>query len=181
MSLLNRIKNRVGLFFLQRALRKQVRNRAFCNFDSAKTVGVLFDASHQESYMTTKAFIASLQQKRIDAKGLGYVATQEALEYFPAHENIQFFSLKANNWYFKPISNEAIDFITKKIDILIYLTMLDALQLKFIVGLADAKLKLGSRSTDLFYYDFIIDMKGKDNLRFYIGQVNHYLSTVKSA
>ena len=93
------------------------RIKAFNNFESAQSVGIIFSAAHQESYATAKTFIASLKEKGIDAQGLGYVTEDKALGYFSYHQGIDFIAIDDNNWYFKPKSQITRTFSEQQFDI----------------------------------------------------------------
>lgn len=161
-------------------MKKLRRQKSYYNFESARTIGVLFDATKQESYLIAKGFMASLTQKNIQVTALGYVRNKEAIGYFPFHQGIDFFSIKKRNWYLKPVNSNIDSFQREQFDMLIDLTFDDYLQLKYIVGLAKAKFKLGTQKDYTDLYDLVIEMKNS-NLKSYIDQIKHYLSVMKKA
>ena len=181
MEFIDNLRKKVGYFILSRRIRKQQRQRSYNNFDSAKTVGIIFNATQQEAYITARNFMNLLTKQNIDVHALGYVKNQEAISYFPAQVGITFFSLKNLNWYYKP-NNKAVDaFYEKPFDILIDLSLDVYLQVLHVVGLSRAKLKIGHGDVDSPYYDFILKFQPEKTLTYYIEQIRHYMSAIKKA
>lgn len=180
MKLIDNIKQRLGESILHKKVKLQKRQRAFFNFDTARSVGIIFDATIQDSYLVAKSFMASLRRKKIDVYALGYVKNQEAIAYFPYHKGIDFFSIKNTNWHYKP-SNPSVDqFYTRPFDMLIDLSLSDQLQLKYIIGLSKAKFKLGRDTHTDNFYDFVIRLDKHKSLEDYIEIINHYMSVIKN-
>ncbi len=184
--MLNIIKEKVGYSILTKKVRTQHRERAFFNFETAKKVGVLFDATHQESYLIAKDFINMVRLKNIEVFGLGYVSSKNALEYFNIREEsdynkgIEFFAITNNNWYCKPNNPNVDTFAATNFDILIDLTIEMHLPMLYVVGMSKAKLKIGKGSSNGLFYDFVINIPKGKKLQFFIEQLKHYLSVMKS-
>jgi len=177
---LNKLRIRIGTYVLLQRVRKQSRVKGFYNFDNAKTIGVVFDASQQNLYLQARSFIYALRKRDIAVEAIGYVQTREAISYFSFHEGITFFSINHNNWYYMPLNPDVQKFVKMKFDLLIDLSLEDALPLRYIVGLTNAKLKLGSNKDTQSLYDFFLNIQSKD-LNFYITQIKHYMSVIKCA
>jgi len=180
-NFITNIKQKIGYYILRKNIKNSKRKKAFFNFDSAKTVGIIFDASHQDSYLIAKSFMANLDKKNIKVEAVGYVKTKEAISYFPHHEGIFFFSIKEANWYFKPSYQEIIEYSKKSFDILIDLSMSDLLQIKFIIGLSNARLKIGRGAENQEFYDIIINVDQNKSLKEFIDLINHYMSVLKNS
>lgn len=180
MNFIQKIKLKFGFYILKKSIKQRKRQKAFFNFESAKSIGILFDASHQDSYLIAKSFMANLSKKSIKVEALGYVKTKEAISYFPFHQGITFFSIKETNWYFKPIDEVVNNYVNKNFDILIDLSLADLLQIKFIIALSNAKLKIGRGVANEEYYDIIISMAQDKSLKEFIELINHYMSVLKN-
>ena len=160
-------------------MKKMKRQRGFYNFDNAKSIGIIFNAIQKDSYTLAKDFILSLKKRNIEVLGLGYVNNPESINY-PYIENIEFFSLKNHTWYLKPATPSVDHFAGRQLDILIDLSLEDKLILKYIVGLSNAKLKIGTANTKQnLFYDFMIDVQKSNTLPYYIDRAFH--GTVVSA
>lgn len=181
MKFVEDIKEKIGTHVLERKLRNQDRKPEFYNFDTAKSAGIIFNAMHQQSYITSKGFITSLRKRGMRVRGLGYVANQEAIEYFPMHDGIRFFSIRNNNWFLMPQNPDVQEFIDSNFDLLIDLTLKDLLPIKHIISVTNAKLKLGNNMDCLDLYDFLIDVKENDSLDFFLEQIKHYMDVIKNS
>jgi len=178
MKVIDDVKKTLGLNILKSKIQKQIREKSFYNFESAHSIGVLFDASHQESYLMVKYFIESLRNSKTEVHGLGYVLSHDALNYFPYHKGIDFFCIKDVKWQYEPKSPVVAKFYSEPMEIFIDLTFEDSLTLKYISGQANAKLKIGHGEANDKSYDFVINMKDQslDNL---LNQIKHYMSVMK--
>ncbi len=174
------LRYKIGSYILSSRIKKVIRHRTFHNFDSAKTIGILFSAAHQESYTIAKNFMSSLHKQNVDVTGLAYVKTKEALTFFPYHEGISFFALTDTNWYRSPLHPKVLEFINQPIDILIDLASDESLHLKYIVGLSRARFKVGKgNDKQKNLYDFMLDVKPEKSMNYYIDQIKHYLSVMQ--
>lgn len=165
-------------WMLRRKISRNKRKRFFYNLNRADSVGLIFDASHQDSYMTTRKFVEILRNKGKTVRAIGYVTNKKALEYFDEHRDISFFWVNDCSLFCKPKNKDVVDFTQKNFDIFIDLTKAEMVQTRFIVGISEAKLKIGR---DLFYkniYDFILRIPDEKKLSYYIEQVVHYLTQI---
>lgn len=179
MKVIDDVKKSLGTNILRSKIQKQTRDRSFFNFESAHSIGVLFDASHQESYLMVKYFIESLRTSKTEVHGLGYVLSHDALNFFPYHKGIDFFCIKDVKWQYEPKSAVVEKFYSHQMDIFIDLTFEDSLTLKYISGQANAKLKIGHGKEDDRDYDFVINMKQDKSLDNLLNQIKHYMSIIK--
>ena len=157
------------------------RQRNFHNFSSAKSVGVLFDATHQNSYLAAKNLIKELRESSIDARGLGFVKNHDAINYFPYHPGIDFFSLKDVNWYLKPTDASVIEFYKTPFDILIDFTSSEFLPLQFIIGTSQAKMRVGMENKSYSsFYDFVFSGINNLTLNELLQNIKYYLKEIKT-
>ncbi len=179
MNFIEKLKNRIGKRILQKRMRKKTRKVAFSNFKTAKRIGILFDAMRQESYLTARSFITYLRNMDNEVLGIGYVANSEAITYFPYHQGISFFSIKNNNWYLHSKSKAVAEFNASDFDILIDLSIEEHLQLRFIVGESDARLKIGKGDPECPYYDIVLNIKSDKPLAYFIEQLKLYVNVLE--
>ena len=181
MNWFKKIVVKISLFILRLKMKSIKRDKAFFNFESAKTVGIIFDATHQDLYLKARSFIAALKKKGIKVKALGYVGSKEAITYFRPHESIEFFSINNSNWHYMPKNLEVKEFMNSEFDMLINLSLDEYIPLKYIIGLTNAKIKLGKYLKDIELYDFILQIEEGKSLDFYIKQLVHYMSVIRKA
>lgn len=178
MKILKKIRTKIGYIFLDKKINKLKRNKEFNNFHSAKTIGILFNATKQDLYVKAKKFIDFLTEKKIDVTGLGYVLKKEAISWYSEHKNIDFFSMEELSWYFKPQSINVNRFINTQFDILIDISLEENLTLDFIVALSKAEFKI-SHQTNKNYADFLIKIPDENhNIEYFTKQIQHYLSSI---
>ncbi len=177
MKIFEKIRKKIGYYVLRKHVAKLIRRRAYNNFSSARSVGVIFDATKQDLYLTSKAFIAFLTDKNIDVQGLGYVNNKDGLGWYAYHKNIEFFALDNSNWYFRPRAPFIAEFTEKPFDILIDLSSQENITIQFVLGLSKSLFKI-SKEYEKNYVDFILKVKEETNLDFFIQQLKHYLSSI---
>jgi hypothetical protein len=177
-----KLRTRIGYYLVKKQVNAiEKRSVAYNDLKSAKTIGVLFDATQQESYLAAKKFIEDLRTTSNSVLGLGYVSNQEAINYFPYHQGIDFFALTNTNWYFRPIDKCTETFAAKNFDVFIDLSTHEILQVRFLVTSMHAKLKIGRGKPSNPFYDFLIDLKEGIKLDQYINQIIHYMSAFHKA
>lgn len=175
MSFISNIKLSIGINILRSKLKKLKRERGVFNFDNAKTVGLVFNATKQESFDIANEFVKFLELKTITVKTLGFVDSKEVLEFYRETVNTKYFSKKNLNWFGKP-KNENVDkFINQNFDILIDLSLIDEYPIVYISALSKAKFKVGRLTGKEEYLDFMIDISKKPEYKYLIEQIKHYL------
>jgi len=175
-GLLNNIREKLGYKLLNKKLKRKKRKVVVTNLDDAQTVGVIFNATNQDSYDRAYRFSTFLMSKDIKVFAMGYVDDMHMLKYFAEKKSFKFFSRNNFNWYGKP-KNPSIDFfIEKKFDILIDLSLDTFFPVNYIVASSEAFLKVGRMVDDCSYYDIMFDIKKEPTLDHLINQIELYLS-----
>jgi len=171
------MRESIGLWILHRRIKKQTRNRQICNLDLANTVGIVFNATCQDSYDSATRFANFLtNNKQIKVYSIGYTNENKMLDFFQEKKGFKFFSRKHFNWFGSP-KHDTIDFfINNEFDILLDLSITEYLPIKFIVGLSKAKLKVGRLIEGFDCYDVMIDVSKNNTLDYLIDQIELYLS-----
>ena len=179
MNIFQKIKNRIAFYYLNKEFNRRKQNKKFYNFQTAKSIGIIFSANTQEGYKITMDFIKFLNLQNINVSALGYVDTNEAISYFSIKKDISIFSLKKTNWYGKPKGNSIDDFIEKPFDIMINLCISDIYALHYILAGSNARLKISIEFPTFNYADFRIKYTKKFTQINYINEIKHYLNTIK--
>lgn len=182
MSFIKKIREKIGYWILNKRIQSKQRMQRFFNFNTAKYVGILFDATHQSSYITARNFMTFLSKKGIKVIAIGYVLNNEAITYFPESDDMKFFSIKDVNFYYKSKDSNVDKFVGEKFDIMIDLSLNDMLTFKFITGLSVAKFKVGAcTEEEKLYYDFMLALKEGSDLNHYLEQLKHYMEVMQAA
>ena len=174
------LKSKVGHSKLRKQLKFVARKKMVYNLDSARNVGLLFIANSEVEFQSCLNFYSFLKDKGLAVKVIAYYPGKEFPQNFLLRKNIDVFTKKDLNWFYKPLSTFVDNFIDQEFDILIDLSMLENFPLKWIATLSKAKFKVGNLS----YYDnpndLIINVRPEEKLDYLISQIKHYLHLINN-
>ncbi len=176
--------NGIQTYFLRRDFKKKfgkrLRNRKFFNLDSAKTFGVVFDASSEANYNRVSSFVRYLQSHKKKVKAIGYISHKELPHYVMQDISYDFILHKNLNAFLKPTSIHAQDFINMEFDVLVDFNLYDNPVLRYVSGLSMAKFKIGFfNEANEEIFDFMLQGIEKDNMAEYVKEVLHYLEILQ--
>lgn len=160
--------------------KNNVRERKFHNFQSARSAGILFNASDNNIYAEAKALLAYFKQKQIKTEGMGFADKQQIDSFYKTYTGFNFFCQKDFNFFGKPKSQILKDFIEQPFDILIDLSFSDEISYHTICSMSLASFKAGPMGSRKEEYDFIIELKEEDGPAELIRQLKHYLETIET-
>ena len=143
MSYLEDFKTKIGQIVFQNQLKSNKRKKEVCNLDSAKSIGILFDATNEEQINQIQPFVSYFFNLKKDVKALGYVNAKKLLYCHTPKLQYDFFYLKDLNWYKKPQNYIIDNFIKKEYDILINLCDSSCIPIKYLVASSVARFKIG--------------------------------------
>ncbi len=102
---------------LRDLLASQKRSRQVYTLDSARTVGVLFDATSETARRESLEFVHSLEKQGKKVSALGFFNVKQA----PDNHPFDSFFAKETSWLGQPKSEKAAEFIKQKFDLLLTL------------------------------------------------------------
>lgn len=179
MSKAKGLKFKIGRFNLKNRLKHLHRNVKAHNFNTAKSVGILFSAPDEQSFGAIKDFLSYLSQKEIKVIALGYVPSKKIPQQYLMRKGINFYCNTDLNWYYKP-KNEIINqFINQEFDILFDLSMNEYFTVNYVGSLSKASFKLG-KQTDNSYHDLVIDVNKNKTIDYLIEQIKHYVNILNN-
>lgn len=162
----------------QRQLKRMAESKTHvsCNFDSAKSIGIIFDANNEterEVVLNYKSHLQREHHKKVRLLGYKDVKELSGEEPFPCFCN------KDLNWNQAPKREDVLQFIAEPFDLLLALHMDDCVPLEFIAATAAAKFRIGHyREEKADCYDLMLYGKSK-TLRAFIRQTESYLEKIK--
>ncbi|MEJ6734880.1 MAG: hypothetical protein QNK67_04530 [Flavobacteriales bacterium] len=174
-----KIKQRVGDYFFKRDLKFNDRKRIVHNFQSAKSIGVLYDATDLKDMLMVSEFVNELFHSKKEIKALGFVNKNELSHNHIPMLQFDFFFLKDLNWFYKPQNYVINNFLEKDYDILINLCTQNCVPVKYLAGSSRAKFKVGKLEDNTSVYDMMIDVK-QNSLETLIKEVKHYLNLINT-
>lgn len=173
MSLLSGLKE--GLY--QRKLKqcsKIDKERSSCNFESARSIGIIFNASSENDTKIALGYKRELQRQHKKVRIVGFKDAKELTgnETYPCFCNKD---LALNQ---TPKKQEILDFIQEPFDLLLALHIGDCQPLEYIAAASSARFRIGHyREDKTDFYDFMIYGKNK-SLRALIYQMENYLKKI---
>jgi hypothetical protein len=179
MSIIKNIKQLIGNIYIKLELKDSPRLRKpnRFNFNNIKTVGILFDATSPEDFDLVKRYIVYLKEQRKKVKAIGFFSTKQTPDMAYSKLEYDFFTTKEINWFGKPTSVIIQNFITEEYDLLIDLNIGDQFPLRYISTLSKANFKVGKyNEKDLDMYDMMIDADNTKTLKYFLRQVDVYIT-----
>lgn len=170
----------IKAYFLNREIRKKYskieRNRKFFNLETARTFGILFDASTEANYNRVSSFVRHLQSHNKTVKAIGFVNYKELPHYIMQRISFDFITPKDLSFSLKPNNPFVKDFILAEFDILIDFNIARNPVLGYLLALSNAKFKIGKYDDQYAdYLDFMIQGIQSDDIALYSREVLHYL------
>jgi hypothetical protein len=160
---------------LQKMLREEQTERRPTDFQSARSVGILFDATDEQARKVVRDYAADLSQKGKKVELLGFVNDKKKQE----DPGFPFFTPKEIDWFYRPKQAEALAFARKAFDVLVCAYAVDAKPLEYLSALSKAHLRVGRYQEDRTHcFDLMIDNGQADDLAGLIRQMDQYLNIV---
>jgi hypothetical protein len=174
------LKLRIGHKKLGKQLKRFTREKKVHNFVSARKVGIVFYASSKNTFQQVVDFTSFLTSQNLEVCLLSYCPLKEIPQEFQLFESVNIFTKKETNWYGKPLTTVANEFMTNNFDILIDLSTEEVFPLKWVVSLSKAKFRVGNLSYPDNPNDLIINIKPNEDLSYLISQIKHYLNLINN-
>lgn len=159
MEIIENTKVYLGKRSIRTYLKNKKRDVIACNVEEAKSIGILFNATHQISFEIVKALVKDLSTKKNTIDVLGFVNSKQLIDHYLYRKGFDFFTQSQLNWYYKPIVENVQKFIDKPYDILIDLSLDDPFPIHYIIACSRAKFKVGRYYEGQDCLDFMIDME----------------------
>ena len=170
--MLKRLQRWFYFYFLRKELKFHHPLRKTIGIGDAMEIGILFDASDPDKVSVVNNFADGLKRDRKKIILLGfYNVPKNAINF-----NFTYFNKKNLNWHLEPQGNAVEEFIARKFDILINAFTGENLPLEYVSAMSAASFRIGSFDREKTYaYDFMIDLKGENDLQFLLNQYKHFL------
>jgi hypothetical protein len=177
MGILSKFRRAVHDLFLRRT-QKASQARKTVNLNTAKHIGILFDAADPSNISTVLGFNDKLIDKKKSTKLLGYLRKTDKKN---PEGRFPYFTDKEVNWYLKPGGKLVNEFMDEPFDLVIDATIGECLPLEYISSASRAKFRVGYyKDQKVTPYDFMITLEGEPDMETYMEQVNHYLNMIKT-
>lgn len=177
------IRKKIGSNKIKQLLKNQSRKPIVTNYAKAKSIGIVYEIKTKDYQFFVNNFVDYLREeigfKTI--KTIGYYNAKESPTFLELGNKYQFINNKNLNSIYLPSGSETEEFIKDDFDILVDLTQENVVPIKYIVASSKAKFKIGRYSEKNHdFFDFMISLNEKQNVKDFIDQVNHYLKQIKT-
>lgn len=163
---------------LRRSLRKllasQQRRRKIHTLKSARSIGILFDATSETNRKELLQFAAALEKSGKKIRLLGFINGQNPPEQslFPQ------FTQKDRRWTGIPNSEALSAFVADSFDVLLCLNPEQVLLLDWAAAAAQAAMKIGTFTEHPNDFDMLLETPAEKGIRFFIDQLDLYLNKI---
>lgn len=181
MTYFKKLRESFGRQILRKKAKSIKRKIIVHNFNTAKTVGVIFNANSDNSFEYIKDFLNFLSSKDIKVIALGYSDFKITPEELLMIKNINIINKTNLNWYCAPKNEVANQFINKDLDILFDLSITNSFPLKYLCCLSKASFKVSKESDFHNSSDLMLNIKKDESLQYFIEQIKHYLSKINNS
>lgn len=149
---------------------RQARKRV--NFEEAQTVGLIFDATDNDKRQTALSYAEKLGKLGKKVKLLGFFDSKQDSPDF----TFGYFNRKNIDWALRPGGKSVESFLQGAYDVLITLNPLTNQHAEYIAALANAHLKIGPSTENIYCYDLMIDVRNKNSVLDFIREMELLLT-----
>jgi len=170
----------IRIAFFRRALRNllatQKRQRATHTPASARSIGLLFDATSEQFRKEALEYGKKLEKSGKKVQLLGFYNVKQP----PAEAGFDFFTLKELNWWtFIPVKSEkAMAFAKEKLDLLVCLNPENRPALDWIAATSPAAMKIGPANELPNDFDLQLDIPQGKGPQYFTEQMHQYLDKI---
>ncbi len=174
------IRKKLSGYLMQKEIKTTIRKGEVVSLDSAKTIGILYDATNDQDYEIIKNYVRQLMLQSKDVVALGFYDKKELPNTRFMKLGLDFFTQKSLNWKMKPYNSIVHSFIERKVDILIYFNLTRSIPLSYVAHQVHARFRIGKYDVaNASLFDFMIKVDDT-SLKHMIDQVNHYLNLIRN-
>jgi hypothetical protein len=159
---------------LGKLLAEQKRHRKIHTLDSARSIGVLFDASSEATQKEVAEFVKNLEKDGKKVRLLGFFNAKQTLST-PTFDS---FNLKETAWPGKPKSEKAATFTAEKFDLLLSFNPDDLPALTCVAAASQAAMKIGLATPERNDFDIQLETPDGKGMRFFTEQLRIYLDKI---
>ncbi|MCX7862236.1 MAG: hypothetical protein N2449_04515 [Bacteroidales bacterium] len=181
MGLATIIKTKIGSYTLNKISLQRNRKKLFFNFETAKTVAIVFDATSNQEYTAARFLSNYMLEKRIRYRCIGFLKPHDVPESGTGSLGFTFFTEKDFSITGKPLSATVIEFCNNEFDILIDLHLINNFFIDAVVAFSLAHMKIGLTKHDKGFYDFMLQLHEPIDAENMIEHIKTYMNIIKTA
>jgi hypothetical protein len=170
-----------GKLMLRKKLSRQKRQKFKGNIQTAKKVGIVWDATNPEEFSALTQFHQKMAERNIDVQILGYYPGKIIPDRITAIRYLTCLKQPDLNYFYRPVTQEAGKFMNTTFDILFDTNFKNQFPLQYISCLSSAGFKVGifDNGYDQSPFDLMIEMKPGD-LNGFLTEAIRYLEMINN-
>jgi len=176
MSILKNWQTQLRAHFLQKMMLQLDRRRHPVPFNSAQSVGVLFDATEQVQRDQVMPFIESIKKQVKQVTAIGFLQNKQDASSF----SFKGFNLNDIDWLGRPKKEVLENYAGEAFDFLICIYQKECLPIEYIAALSKAQMRVGPYTDNTYCYDLIIDTTKNDSTKHFLKEVEFYLHKINN-
>lgn len=182
MAMFRNLRLRRGRIALRKKFSRTRRTKFRDNISNAKTMGIVWDAERSDEFAALSRFHQKMHERNIELKIIGYYPGKELPDRITAIRYLNCFKEQDLNYFYRPVSREADQFIKTRFDILIDLNFRNRFPLEYISTMSNAGFKVGIFNNGYISnpFDLMMETGDKTDLDEYLKQVVHYLEMINT-
>lgn len=165
-------------FLFRKGVREQLahqkRTRQVHTFESARTVGLLFDATSEKARKESLEFAQALEKQGKKVHKLGFFNSRQ----LPENPGFEAFSLKETAFDGQPKSDKASQFAKEKFDLLLTLNPEILPALTWVAIQSQASFKIGFATSEPNDYDVQLETPEGKGVKYFTEQLAMYLGKI---
>ncbi|MDR0695127.1 MAG: hypothetical protein LBF81_07510 [Prevotellaceae bacterium] len=172
------VKRSIGRRILKKQRKYQQCKRQFHNFNTAKSVGILY-LYNPTTENDIQMLVRFLTERNIKVQLLAYSPEPAPPQSFITTVNKRLFHKDQLNWFGKPVTGEVDNFIRSPFDILIDFSHSLCYPMQYVATLSHAQMRVGKIAYPDNPYEFILTVPEQGNNKLFIEQLKHYLLSIQ--
>jgi hypothetical protein len=180
MELFRNIRLSRGRSVLRKKILRLKRKKFRGNISDAKRIAIVWDAQRASDFNILSQFHQKMSERNIEVRIIGYYPEKDLPDKITAVRYLTCLKPQDLNFAFRPVSEEASNFINSYFDILIDTNFNRVFPLEYISSLSAAGFKVGIFDNGYADspFDLMIDVKNNLDLNNYLTQVINYLEMI---
>lgn len=179
--MVKKVKKALRAYFFKKEMKKRVYPKRVTGLDEARSIGIIYDASEEESWKQVQAFVKKLLGDGKRVSSMGFFRQNVRPPFLIEQMHQSFFQKKDLSWNLRLKSTVLNVFAEAGFDILIDLSPSDVFLAKYLSGVSYARYKLGRFHPEMVdIYDLMIETDKPLPLRDMIEHCTHYLKLIKN-
>ncbi len=182
MEIFKNIRLNIGRSTLRKRVAATGRKFNYSSFNHARKIVIIWDATNTEEFSYLTKFHQKMLERKVSVEILGYYEGKNLPDQLTAVRYLSLIRRKELNFFYIPVSPEAIDFVKRDFDILIDINFRKIFPLTYISFLSRSGIKVGlfdSKPGDT-PFDLMIELKGQVSVENFLIQSVQYLEMINN-